>query len=91
MRRLETNRNEHKLYEEAAETFNIWLMTSFNKLQQYYDKQGSKDDIENRLIKIRVCIFNQTTVCVCVCVCVRACVCVCVFTTSFGLFMHFVS
>ena len=54
VRRLETNKNEHRLYQEAADTFNSWLTTSCNKLQQYYNKQGTKEDIESRLIKIRV-------------------------------------
>ena len=45
---------DHSHYQGAAEEFTTWLDVATEKLQSLHNSAGTKDDIENRLIKLKV-------------------------------------
>ena len=50
---------EHQRFEEACEDYMTWYDGTIQTLQELHNSSGSKDDIENRLIKLKViCDFN---------------------------------
>ena len=45
---------EHQRFEEACEDYMTWYDSTIQALQELHNSSGSKDDIENRLIKLKV-------------------------------------
>ena len=45
---------EHQRFEEACEDYMAWYDGTIQTLQEFHNSSGTKDDIENRLIKLKV-------------------------------------
>lgn len=59
MKRLESHCVDHRNYTMAADEFTSWLSATQDKMAVLSSTSGSKEDLENRLTRIRVSYPNQ--------------------------------
>ena len=58
LRRVELRLSEHQQYQTAVDEYTTWLDGAAEKLQTLHNSAGTREDIENRLTKIRVGVFD---------------------------------
>ncbi len=54
----ETCVGEHQKFDESCEEYITWHDTTIQTLQELHNSAGSKDDVENRLIKLKVTVVT---------------------------------
>ena len=54
VRKCEMYVAEHQRFDESCEDYTTWYNATTQALQELHNSTGSKDDIENRIIKLKV-------------------------------------
>ncbi len=54
MHKCEVGVGEHERFDEACDDYTTWYDATVQTLKDLHNPTGSKDDLENRLIKLKV-------------------------------------